>query len=104
MVSPKEPDPQDPAFLKIDKAHTPFLLKAIEAVQRTNWVQCYDLNHVYISMREDRYKGRDCIVVRFYAADLANDDWMDVTSADIGGAHVYMEAAGRAVLHIGIEH
>lgn len=104
MEPSNERDAEEHAFLKIDKAYTPFLFKAIEAVQRTNWVDSYDLNRVHISMRKDRYQGRDCIVVRFYAADLTNVNWMEVTSADIGGAHVYMEAAGRAVLHIAIEH
>lgn len=104
MNSPNDLDPEEPAFLKIDKTYTPFLLKAVEAVKNTNWVEDYDLNRVHISMRKDRYQGRDCIVVRFYAADLTNVNWMEVTSADIGGAHVYMEASGRAVLHIAIEH
>ncbi|OWA33459.1 hypothetical protein B9G55_22625 [Saccharibacillus sp. O16] len=93
----------DSAFLKIDKRYVPFLLKAIEAVRKTSWAERYDLNKVHISMRKDQYNDRECIVVRFYAADLNESNWMDVTPDDIGGAHVYMDAAGRAVLHIAIE-
>lgn len=42
-----------------NKADTPFLLKAVEAVKSTNWVGSYDLNRVHIAIRKDRYQGRD---------------------------------------------
>lgn len=103
MASEKFKEPEDPAFLKIDKKYVPFLLKAIEAIRKNPWAERYDLNKVHLSMREDQYQGRDCIVVRFYAAELDEHNWMEVTPDDIGGAHVYMDAAGRAVLHIAIE-
>ncbi|NGZ76985.1 hypothetical protein [Saccharibacillus alkalitolerans] len=103
MMRANPDDAENRAFLKIDKKYTPFLLKAIEAVRRTSWADRYDVNKVHISMREDEYEGRGCIVVRFYAAELEDDNWMEVTPDDIGGAHVYMDAAGRAVLHIAIE-
>lgn len=89
---------QNEFIFKIDKKHTPFLLKAIDAVIKNG----YDISNYYIAIKNIVHKNNDHLyyTVNFYKEEVTQDNWMDMSPGIAGGINVDIDIKTQEVIYI----
>lgn len=81
---------QNEFIFTLDKKYTPYLLKAIVAVQNSEIVSYWkqDINNFYISFKQYIQKdiGKEIYSIRFYSSEITDGNWMDI---GYGGIEVF---------------
>ena len=91
-------------LIKLDNKFTPFLFKAISAVKNSVFVTSgkYDVENFYVSF-EDLVHERDGLkfyTISFYAKEVTEDNWMEVSSHEVGGINVDIDIRTKEVVSI----
>ena len=91
-------------LIKLDNKFTPFLFKAISAVKNSVFVTLgkYDVENFYVFF-EDLVHERDGVkfyTISFYAKEVTEDNWMEVSSHEVGGINVDIDIRTKEVISI----
>ncbi|AFI88291.1 hypothetical protein EXT68_22600 [Pectobacterium parmentieri] len=91
-------------FIQLDKAISPYLFKAIDAAKNSELVLArkYDIENFYILFEDVIHKkdGKEYYTINFYAKEVSQDNWMDVSPHDIGGVNVDIDINTKEVIYI----
>ena len=95
---------QDEIIFKLDKEYTPYLLKAISAVMNSEFVTSgmHDISKYYISFDSKTKKRANsiCYTIRFYAHEITQDNWMDMSAGIAGGVNVDIDIKTQEIIYI----
>lgn len=95
---------QDEFIFKLDKKYTPYLLKAIGAVMNSEFVTSgmHDISKYYISFdsKTNKRNNNICYTVRFYAHEITQDNWMDMSAGIAGGVNVDIDVMTQEIIYI----
>jgi phosphomevalonate kinase len=89
-------------LLKIDKKYTSFLLKAISAVIDDAKKRNIDITNHYISFEKiiSRESNREMYLIRFYAIEVTDDNWMDLSASHLKEIDVTMDVNTEEIISI----
>ncbi|MEO3740256.1 hypothetical protein [Enterobacter sp. AG5470] len=95
---------QDELIFKLDKKYTPYLLKAISAVMKSEFVisGMHDISKYYISFdsKINKRANSKCYTIRFYAQEVTKDNWMDMSAGIAGGVNVDIDIKTQEIIYI----
>ncbi|HEK2896674.1 hypothetical protein EHE21_08295 [Proteus sp. GOKU] len=91
-------------IVKMDKKHTRFLLKAIEAVKHSDITHArgFEIENLYIEF-EDKihtHNGYQFYTIHFYQQEITQNNWMDATAGNSGGINVDLDINTCEVIRI----
>ncbi|ELW2864660.1 hypothetical protein QMI71_002957 [Salmonella enterica] len=95
---------QNELVFKLDKKYTPYLLKAINAAMNSEFVisGVHDISKYYIAFENETRKRNNntCYTIRFYASEVTQDNWMDMSAGKAGGINIDIDVETQEIIYI----
>lgn len=95
---------QSEFIFKLDKKYTPYLLKAINAAMNSEFFTSgkHDIYKYYIVFESETRKRNNntCYTIRFYAHEVTQDNWMNMSPGIAGGINVDIDIKTQEIIYI----
>ena len=95
---------QSELIFKIDKRYTPYLLKAINAAMNSEFVisGIHDISkyHIVFENKTRKRNNNICYTIRFYASEVTQDNWMDMSAGKAGGINIDIDVETQEIIYV----